>query len=63
MFGILDKWYPANELEQLGTNEFPALDIIPLGTFISLRNAGAQQSLTQPLHKVKNNSMIQEATE
>ncbi|CAG8795128.1 10176_t:CDS:2, partial [Racocetra fulgida] len=27
----------------LGTNEYPALDIIPLGTFISLRNAAAQQ--------------------
>ncbi|CAG8737116.1 6295_t:CDS:2, partial [Cetraspora pellucida] len=38
-FKILDKWYSAIELELLGTNEYSALDIISLGTFISLRNA------------------------
>ncbi|RIB02457.1 hypothetical protein C2G38_2149994 [Gigaspora rosea] len=40
-FGILDVWYSANELEPLGTNEYPALGIIPLGTSVSLRNAAA----------------------
>ncbi|RIB10284.1 hypothetical protein C2G38_2206534 [Gigaspora rosea] len=40
---------PSNELEPLGTNEYPVLDIIPLGTFVSLRNAAAQQNLTRPI--------------
>ncbi|CAG8696295.1 7977_t:CDS:2, partial [Cetraspora pellucida] len=58
------KWYPANELEPLGTNEYPALDIIPLGAFISLRNAATQQNLTRPLHATKKKPTIQDqATE
>ncbi|CAG8444766.1 1815_t:CDS:2, partial [Cetraspora pellucida] len=26
-FGIIDRWYPANELEPLGTSDYPDLDI------------------------------------
>ncbi|CAG8441798.1 14960_t:CDS:2 [Cetraspora pellucida] len=64
-FGILDTWFSANELELLGTDKFPELDIIPMGKFISLRNAGAQQNLTRPLRPLQNitNEPSNEVTE
>ncbi|CAG8487183.1 15529_t:CDS:2, partial [Dentiscutata heterogama] len=47
------------------TNEYSSLNIIPLGNFISLRNASAQQNLTRPIQQVQDiedNSFIQSQT-
>ncbi|CAG8541614.1 17647_t:CDS:2 [Cetraspora pellucida] len=43
-FGILENWYPANELEPLGTPDYPALDVVPLNNTISLRQAIFRQN-------------------
>lgn len=48
-FGILDHWYPANELEPLGTSDYPDLDVVPLNITLSLRQAGAKQNITRPI--------------
>ncbi|CAG8604336.1 2482_t:CDS:2 [Cetraspora pellucida] len=53
-FGILNTWFSANELEPLGTDDFLDLDIIPMGKFISLQNAGSQQNLTRPIKPLQN---------
>lgn len=43
-FGVLENWYPASELEPLGTSDYPALDIVPLNNTISLRQAAFRQN-------------------
>lgn len=52
-FGILDNWYSANELEPLGTPDYPDLNIVPLNNMLSLREASARQNLTRPTHNNK----------
>ncbi|CAG8488767.1 13317_t:CDS:2 [Cetraspora pellucida] len=46
----------ANKLEPLSTNDYPALDVIPLGVFVSLRNAATQQNLTRPIWTIQDNT-------
>ncbi|CAG8511360.1 10649_t:CDS:2, partial [Cetraspora pellucida] len=45
-FEILEHWYPANELEPLGTLNYPALDVVPLNNMISLQQASFKQNIT-----------------
>ncbi|CAG8742151.1 8964_t:CDS:1, partial [Cetraspora pellucida] len=52
-FGILDNWYSANELEPLGTPDYPDLNIVPLTNTLSLREASVRQNLTRPTRNNK----------
>jgi len=43
-FGILNNWYPANELEPLDNPDMSELVVIPLDSTISLRSAAIAQN-------------------
>ncbi|RIB20095.1 hypothetical protein C2G38_2035549 [Gigaspora rosea] len=51
-FGILEHWYPADELELLEASDYPSLDVVPLNTTISLRQASFKQSLFQSSRQI-----------
>ncbi|RIB09032.1 hypothetical protein C2G38_2269055 [Gigaspora rosea] len=38
-FGVLEHWYPVGELDPLETSDDPSLDVVPLNTTISLKQA------------------------
>ncbi|CAG8542595.1 64_t:CDS:2 [Gigaspora margarita] len=59
-FGMLENWYPASELELLGTSDYPDLDIIPLNKTLSLRQASIKQNCTPAAQSLSSRKINQE---
>ena len=47
LYGIIERWYSASDLEPLETSDYPLLDVVPLNKMISLRQAGLKQRLSR----------------